>query len=134
MFIWISYFYLFLFYNAGLKLARERAEKASTVDPQTETSGDSQSRVSIFPAVDETVSNVDTSSLTSQAEPSSPVSVAPIAASDNSQCQPVIESSASPVQSSSIANNPDEIKKSENPISGISEVTATGVDIATTQM
>ncbi|XP_065872403.1 pre-mRNA-processing protein 40A-like [Euphorbia lathyris] len=126
-----------------LKLARERVDKASKVETQAETLADSHSRASDIPAVDKTLSNVDASSLTVQAEPSSltvraepssPVSVAPVAAAANSQFQSVPESSASDVLASSVTSNPDEVQKTENPISGSFEVTATGVDIATTKM
>ncbi|KAF2320867.1 hypothetical protein GH714_031427 [Hevea brasiliensis] len=117
-----------------LKLARERAEKASIVETQTENSANSHNQAAVPPSVEKTPSGADALAFPAQG-PSSPVLVTPVATVGNLQSESASESSALPVISSSVTSNPDGVQTTENPVSavsGSSEVTAAGIGVDTT--
>ncbi|KAF2320795.1 hypothetical protein GH714_030849 [Hevea brasiliensis] len=115
-----------------LKLARERAEKASIVETQTENSANSHNQAAVPPSVEKTPSGADALAFPAQGTPSSPVLVTPVATVGNLQSESASESSALPVISSSVTSNPDGVQTTENPVSavsGSSEVTAAGIGV-----
>ncbi|KDP44546.1 hypothetical protein JCGZ_16379 [Jatropha curcas] len=111
-------------------MARERVEKASISETQSETLATSDVRASVPPSVDNTPSSTDGSSFTAQGASSSPVPVTPVATGGNLQSESVSELSALTVMPSSVNTNLDEVQTTENPVSGSCEVTAATVDIA----
>jgi len=89
-------------------LAREQVEKAIVSGPHSEALPNSHTQPSPAPSVAEATVNADNISVSSQGEPSSPVSVAPVVTTSTSTPQPEMPSgpstspSATPIAGSKV--------------------------------
>ncbi|KAK7390989.1 hypothetical protein VNO78_19255 [Psophocarpus tetragonolobus] len=95
-----------------LKLARDQVEKAIVSGTRPEALLNSHTQPSQMPSVTEAAPNVDNSSLTSQGEPSSPVSVAPVVTTSINNLQSEMPSgpSTSPSATPIIGTKVDELE------------------------
>lgn len=107
------------------------------MEPQSETFAYSHATASVPQSVDKTPFSADTSSISAQGAPPSPVPVTPVATASNLCSQSASESSALPVVASSVTINADEVQKTVNPVASVptsAEVTATVGDTITAPM
>ncbi|KAG2401372.1 Pre-mRNA-processing protein [Vigna angularis] len=101
-----------------LKLAREQVEKAIASGPHSEALLNSHTQPSPAPSVAEATLNADNISVSSQGEPSSPVSVAPVVTTSTSTVQPEMPSgpSTSPSSTPITGTKVDELEAPVNTV------------------
>ncbi|XP_020207674.1 pre-mRNA-processing protein 40A [Cajanus cajan] len=125
-----------------LKLAREQVEKAIVSGTRPEALLNSHTQPSPTPSVTEATPNADNSSLTSQGEPSSPVSVAPVVTTCISNLQSAMPSgpSTSPSATPIAGTKVDELEAPVNTVTpsdtsvGSDKAVVTDINTARTPM